>query len=101
LLAGAVQTQNLLQNGSFDSPDVAFGNSTGLPRQRSHCCGSPSVGQQHVEPDSDCNSDIEQNVATQAGAHYMPEPGRTAQRLAGVFLLAVLDRSSHAGVRPG
>jgi hypothetical protein len=96
LLAGTATAQNLLTNGSFESPDVAPGtaelfesipgwDNTGgfCPIEvQDNCCGSPSDGAQHLELDSDnCQSSISQTVATQPGAKYVlsfdfsPRPG--------------------------
>ena len=100
LLGGASSAQNLLTNGSFESPDVAPGTaelfasipgwtSTGCPIEvQDNCCGSPSDGAQHVELDSDnCATSISQIVATQPGAKYVlsfdfsPRPGVFDNRL--------------------
>ena len=94
LLGGVSSAQNLLTNGSFESPDVAPGTaelfasipgwtSNGCPIEvQDNCCGSPSDGAQHVELDSDnCATSISQTVATQSGAKYVlsfdfaPRPG--------------------------
>jgi hypothetical protein len=86
LLAGSVHAQNLLTNGSFESPDVAAGtaelfasipgwDNTGDPcpiEVQDNCCGSPSDGAQLVELDSDfCSSSISQTVTTQTGGKYV------------------------------
>jgi hypothetical protein len=98
LFAGAALAQNLLQNGSFESPDVAGGTAQVFPdggvpgwtdtsdpecgiEIQDNCCGSPSAGAQHVEVDSNCPSLVTQTVATQPGASYLlsfdfsPRPG--------------------------
>ena len=90
LLAGTASAQNLLQNGSFEDPDVDFGiaqifsdipgwtdsspgSTCGIEIQ-DHCCGSPSHGDQHAELDTqNCSGAISQTVATQAGASYLLE----------------------------
>jgi hypothetical protein len=195
LLAQALRAQNLLVNGSFESPDVEAGTALVYPdgdvpgwsdssgglmcgiEIQDHCCGSPSDGEQHAELDTqNCSGAISQSVATQAGASYVltfdfaarpggfmtfynllvrwngseifneieqplgedtnwvhhsiavtatgptstvefsdgssdnngmgpyvdnvPEPGRTAQLLAGALLLAALARKSRTGVGP-
>jgi hypothetical protein len=101
LLAGAARAQNLLQNGSFESPDVPAGTAQVFPGSipgwtdtsfcgieiQDNCCGSPSDGAQHVELDSNCSSTIDQTVATQPGAHYVvsfdfsPRPGENYNEL--------------------
>ena len=97
LVAGGAGAQNLLQNGSFEEPDVAGGTAdffASIPgwvdvstspqcgiEVQDHCCGSPSNGPQHVELDSTCAGAIRQTVATQPGASYVlsfdysPRPG--------------------------
>ena len=86
LLAQPVRAQNLLQNGSFEDPDV--GPATALLANdipgwtsevepcpvevQDNCCGAPFDGDQHLELDSQsCNSTISQTVATQSGAKYL------------------------------
>ena len=86
LLAEAIHAQNLLQNGSFEDPDVAPGTAemfetipgwtnSGDPcfiEVQDNCCGSPSDGDQHLELDSQlCNSSISQTMTTQPGANYI------------------------------
>jgi len=101
LLAGSVEAQNLLTNGSFESPDVATGtvgvftNPGDVPgwiedtggfdpcgiEIQDNCCGTPLFGDQHLEPDSNCPSRVTQSVTTQPGAkyvltlYYSPHPG--------------------------
>lgn len=101
LLTQVARAQNLLQNGSFESPDVATGigqvfttpgdvpgwtdESGGIEpcgiEIQDNCCGSPVHGDQFVEVDSNCPAVVSQTVATQPGAsyvlsvHYSPRPG--------------------------
>ena len=98
LLARAVHAQNLLQNGSFESPDVpggiaqVFTNPGDVPgwtdtsglcgiEIQDNCCGSSLDGDQFVEVDSNCPSVVGQTVTTQPGKSYVftfiysPRPG--------------------------
>jgi hypothetical protein len=98
LFAQIARGQNLLTNGSFESPDVAAGTAQvfttpgdvpgwtddsgvcGIEIQ-DHCCGTPIDGAQFMEVDSDCPAVVRQTVATQPGASYVitfdysPRPG--------------------------
>lgn len=95
LLAASVPTMaaNLLTNGSFESPAISYGSwnvyssisgwtgtNCGIEIQN-HVAGSPYDGDQHVELDSNCSSDMYQDVTTGAGAvylltyYYSPRPG--------------------------
>ena len=86
LLAGALAPQagaNLIVNGSFEDPVIANGtyaiyttipgwystSGAGIEIQRS-VAGSPYDAAQHIELDSDNNSNAIQNVPTTAGAAY-------------------------------
>jgi len=86
LFAQVTSAQNLLQNGSFESPDADPGTALLVPsipgwtnsgdpcpiEVQDNCCGAPSDGAQHLELDSDnCNSSISQTVTTQPGASYV------------------------------
>src|SRR5262245_17159479 len=88
LLVGGASAQNLITNGSFESPDIAFGTfgvfttSGDVPgwtdttdlcgiEIQDNCCGTPNHGDQYVEIDSDCPSTLSQTVATQPGASYL------------------------------
>ena len=100
LVASSARAQNLLTNGSFESPDVAGGTAEvfeSIPgwtdatlcgiEVQDNCCGSPSVGSQHVELDSTCSSAISQTVTTTPGAKYLltfdfsPRPSLIDNRL--------------------
>ncbi|WP_374652804.1 DUF5801 repeats-in-toxin domain-containing protein [Dongia sp.] len=112
---------NLLINGSFESPDVANGaygifgsipgwystSGAGIEIQ-DHAAGNPQDGQQLVELDSNNNSNMVQDVTTEDGnlydlsVWYTPRVGNTATDGIEVWfdgkLIATLDGS---GQTPG
>ena len=86
--------QNLVQNGSFESPALGSGNWGIYPaipnwtlvsgsgaEVQNNVAGAPYAGEQHVELDGNDNSAIEQAVPVVPGATYLftwaysPRPG--------------------------
>jgi hypothetical protein len=93
-LAPLAAQANLLTNGGFESPALAFGSWSvfgGIPgwaatfgpgiEIQNHAAGAPYEGMQLVELDSYGNSGMAQTVATTAGGQYLlsfaysPRPG--------------------------
>jgi len=92
--AAPALAQNLVQNGSFESPALGSGNwgiypaipgwtlvSGGGAEIQNNVAGAPYAGEQHVELDGNDNSAIEQAVPVTPGAAYVfrwaysPRPG--------------------------
>lgn len=93
-VAAPAFAQNLVQNGSFESPALGIGNWGIYPaipnwalfsgsgaEIQNNVAGSPYAGEQHVELDGNDNSTIEQAVPVTPGAAYLfrwaysPRPG--------------------------
>lgn len=83
-VAAPAFAQNLVQNGSFESPALGSGNwgiypaipnwtlvSGGGAEIQNNVAGAPYAGEQHVELDGNDNSAIEQAVPVVPGATYL------------------------------